>query len=93
MTQTLVKPMPLKERLRELRAAKGLTQMELAAAAGLTLSGVTQMEAGKIKNPRLDTLQALARVLGCTLDDLARGDDAPPAAPPPRRKGKKGGKP
>jgi transcriptional regulator with XRE-family HTH domain len=91
MTQTLVTPMPLKERLRELRQAAGLTQMELAAAAGLTLSGVTQIEAGKIKNPRLDTLQALAKVLGCTLDDLGQAD--PPAdAPPARRQRGKGGK-
>jgi DNA-binding XRE family transcriptional regulator len=98
MTQTLVRPMAFKDRLRALRKAAGVTQMGLAAAAGLTLSAVTQMEAGKILNPRLDTLRALARVLGCTLDDLGQnGDDdqagsepETPPEPPGRRQGKKG---
>jgi transcriptional regulator with XRE-family HTH domain len=79
MTQTLVVPMAFKERLKALRTAAGLTQMQLATAAGLTLSSVTQMEAGKVANPRLDTLQALAKALGCSLDDLGRNDDPPPA--------------
>jgi len=86
MTQTVVKPMAFKDELKRLRTAKGLTQMQLAAQAGLTLSAVTQMELGKVKNPRLDSLKALSRVLGCSIDDLAKDDggDEPP-------KGKKGG--
>jgi transcriptional regulator with XRE-family HTH domain len=77
--------MAFKDRLRELRVAKGLTQMQLAAAAGITLSAVTQMEIGKVTNPRLGTLKALAGVLGCTLDELAEGSGEPPPARKKRR--------
>jgi transcriptional regulator with XRE-family HTH domain len=77
MTVALVQAMAFKDRLRELRTAKGLTQMQLAAAAGLTLSSVTQMEIGKVESPRLDTLRKLAGALGCTLDEL--GGEDPPA--------------
>jgi transcriptional regulator with XRE-family HTH domain len=95
MTLTLVRPMPFKDRLRALRKEAGLTQMGLATAAGITLSAVTQMEAGKIGNPRLDTLKALARALGCTLDDLGQNDDQaePPAEATPEPAARKRRKP
>ncbi len=44
MAQSLVVPMAFKDRLKTLRKAADLTQMQLAAAAGLTLSAVSQME-------------------------------------------------
>ncbi len=78
MAQSLVVPMAFKDRLKTLRKAADLTQMQLAAAAGLTLSAVSQMEMGLIANPRLDTLKALAKALGCTLDELGQNDDEPP---------------
>jgi transcriptional regulator with XRE-family HTH domain len=81
--------MPIKERLKELRKAAGLSQMELARVSGLSLSIITQLEQGRADDPKLSTLKALARALGCTLDDLGQngGEETPP---PPRRK--KGGK-
>jgi transcriptional regulator with XRE-family HTH domain len=79
MTTTLVLPMAFKDRLKALRKAAGLTQMQLAVATGLTLSAVSQMEAGIIANPRLDKLKALAKALNCKIDDLAQnGGDEPP---------------
>ena len=80
MVMTLVKPMPFKDRLRKLRDAAGLTQQELAMRAGIALSAVSQMEAGKILDPRLSTLQALAAALGVGLLELAEGDEPPPGA-------------
>jgi transcriptional regulator with XRE-family HTH domain len=68
------------ENLKRLRAAAGLTQQQLAVAAGLSVSVVAHIERGHIPDPRASTLRALARSLGCTLDDLA-GDE-----PPLRRK-------
>ena len=85
MSLTLVKLMPFKDRLRELRKAAGLTQMDLASAAGVTLSAITQMEAGKIGSPRFDTIKALARALGCTLDDLAQEGKTTKAKRKPKR--------
>jgi transcriptional regulator with XRE-family HTH domain len=81
--------MPINDRLKELRAAAGLTQQQLAVAAGLSVSAVTQIEAGKIPDPRVGTLRKLARALGVTLDDLAP-DEEPLAEEPKKGRGRKG---
>lgn len=51
------------QRVRRLREARKLTQMKAAAAAGVTVTTVMRMEAGRIA-PRLDTVLALAAALG-----------------------------
>lgn len=66
----------IKDRLRELRTAAGKTQQELATAAGLSWSVIAQIEQGKTPNPRLDTLQALARALGVTVSRLIGEEEA-----------------
>jgi transcriptional regulator with XRE-family HTH domain len=76
--------MPVGDRLKELRKAKDLSQMDLARASGLSLSIITQLEQGRASDPKLSTLKALAGALGCTLDDLGQNDDAP--APKKARK-------
>jgi transcriptional regulator with XRE-family HTH domain len=77
--------MPIGERLKELRKAKGFSQMELARQSGLSLSIITQLEQGLTADPKLSTLKGLAEALGCTLDELARDDGgAAPAEAPPR---------
>jgi transcriptional regulator with XRE-family HTH domain len=80
--------MPIKDRLRELRTAAGLTQQELAVKAGLSMSAVAHLEGGRIPDPRLSTLKALARALGVSLDDLARDEGEEP--PKKTRKKAKG---
>ena len=52
------------------RSRAGLTQAELARRAGVPQSVVSDLENGKTLYPRLDTAMALAKVLGCTIDDL-----------------------
>lgn len=54
-----------------LKREKGLTNAQLAALSGVTLSTIDKITAGFNTNPKLDTLQALCRVLGCTLDDFS----------------------
>ncbi len=78
MTQGVL--MPIKDRVKELRTAAGLTQQALATAAGLSVSAVVQIESGKIPDPRVSTLRALAKALGVGLDELAGEEDAPPPA-------------
>ncbi len=51
-------------RLRELREAKGLTQSQLALAAGLSGGSVSNLEQGFRKTPSWETLQKLAGALG-----------------------------
>jgi DNA-binding XRE family transcriptional regulator len=51
------------------RRAAGITQEDLARAAGITTSTVQKIEAGK-QMPRLDTAAAITRVLRLKLADL-----------------------
>ena len=55
--------------LRELRTGAGLRQGDVAAAAGLSESAVSHLEAGR-RAPRPGTVAALARALGVTVSDL-----------------------
>jgi transcriptional regulator with XRE-family HTH domain len=59
--------------VKDLRAAAGLTQQELAVRAGLSVSVVSQIEQVTNADPRLSTLAALAGALGVSLDQLAGG--------------------
>ena len=63
---------PIGLNVKRLRAAAGLTQQELAVAAGLSVSIVSQIEQGSNADPRGSTLQALATVLNATVDELLR---------------------
>jgi transcriptional regulator with XRE-family HTH domain len=86
--------MPIGDRLKELRKAHPMTQQALATAAGLSMSVIIHIEAGRIPNPRLDTLRKLAKALGVTLDELAGGDEPEAEAeeppPEPKKKERKG---
>jgi len=66
---------------RELRLPK-LSQRELASQAGLSTGYICQLESGTIKQPALDTLEALAGVLECTVQWLAFGVGAGPKGLP-----------
>lgn len=67
----------LGDRLIELRQARGLTQENVAQAAGISRNHYQLLESGlgqrgerKPANPRLSTLIALSEVLGTSLPDL-----------------------
>ena len=60
-------------RLRARRFALGMTLAEVAAASGLSLPYVSNLERGR-GNPTLDALRSLARALQQSLPDLL-GDD------------------
>ncbi len=60
-----------------LRLAAGLTQSELADAAGVSRDAVGAAESGR-HDPHVSTLRALAAALGCRVDDLLN-DDRPAA--------------
>ena len=61
---------PYRLTLREWRATRGLTQFQLAAAAGVGLSSVTNIEAGR-QEPRISLAARLAQALGVTVGDIA----------------------
>lgn len=55
------------ERIRQLRTERGISQVELAERAGLIQPHVVRIEQGRY-SVGLDTLQAIAKALGCTVD-------------------------
>ena len=55
--------------IRKMRLARGLTQAKLAEALVVDTSTVTKWETGEAK-PRADKLPLLAKILGCSIDEL-----------------------
>ena len=60
--------------LRRLMKAAGYNQKSLALAAELNETAVRDFLKGRSKNPRIDTLDALAKTLRCLVSAL-RGND------------------
>lgn len=58
--------------LRELRIKRGISQNELARRAGVKQSVISYIENGRTKHPRIDTLTALAAVLGVSVEKLVK---------------------
>jgi transcriptional regulator with XRE-family HTH domain len=61
---------PIAEKLKALREAHGLTQQELAFQSGLSISIIAQIEQGGKVDPRISTVNALAKALGVGIQDL-----------------------
>jgi transcriptional regulator with XRE-family HTH domain len=79
-------------RLKRLREAAGISQVELAGRAGLHTYSIAKFEQGQ-REPSLESAQALAKALGvslATFDDVAfdeaQADKAPPRTPGRPRK-------
>jgi putative transcriptional regulator len=59
----------MRNRIKELRTAKGMTQEQLATAAGVRRETIVFLEQGKY-NPSLLLAHNVARTLGTTIDAL-----------------------
>ena len=55
------------------REKSGMSQQELAQALGVDQSAVCLWETGKTK-PRAKLLPTIAKILGCSIDDLLADD-------------------
>ena len=66
--------MELGEKLKTLRAERGLTQEQLAAKLYVSRTAVSKWETGG-GSPNLDSLQAIARLFDVSVDDLLSTDD------------------
>lgn len=62
------------EKIAEYKKKLGITSEELSKRSGVPLGTLNKILSGDTKDPKLGTLKAIARVLGCTLDDF---DDTP----------------
>jgi len=63
--------MTLGEKVRSLREARGLSQLELGRGLGHNYGQYAgKIERGETKNPTASTLRAIARTLDCTVSYL-----------------------
>ena len=56
------------EKIVEYKKKLGLTTEELSAKSGVPIGTLNKILSGQTKDPKLETLKSIARVLGCTLD-------------------------
>ena len=54
----------------EMRKKQGLSQNKLAKLSGVPQSVICDIESGKTKYPRVDTIAAIAKALGVSIGDL-----------------------
>ena len=66
--------MEFNEKLQELRKHTGLTQEELAELLFVSRTAVSKWESGR-GYPNIDSLKAIARFFGVTIDELLSGDE------------------
>jgi putative transcriptional regulator len=64
-------------RVKELRAARGWTQEQLAAAAGVSRQSINSIERNRYV-PSLELALTFARVFGCSTDEIFRLENEPP---------------
>lgn len=58
--------------IEHMRKQRNMTQSELAQLLGVSQANISQWETGEAM-PRADKLPELAKVFGCSIDDLYRG--------------------
>ncbi len=69
-------------RVRRIRLSQGLSQVQVAGWAGISLKTLQKIERGDIDRVRVWTFVALAGVLGCRAVDLVPAFLAVPHPPP-----------
>ncbi len=74
--------------VRQIRAARGLSQETLAVDAGVAAPYLSGIERGTV-NPTVDVLDRLAGALGVEIDALLRAYDTASSPPQPLRAGRK----
>lgn len=68
--------------LRQLKRQKKMTNKQLSQASGVPLGTINKLMSGVTDNPKLPTVQAIARALGTTVDGIAGSAVAPEEAAP-----------
>jgi transcriptional regulator with XRE-family HTH domain len=58
--------------LAEIRARRGISQNRLSKMSGVPQSVICDIERGKTKAPRIDTMMAIAEALGVKIDELVK---------------------
>jgi transcriptional regulator with XRE-family HTH domain len=75
--------MTLGQAIRAIRQGEGLSQKELAEAAGIDQSYLSMIESDQRRNPGMRIMSRLARALQVSMDDLAERAGYLPQPQPP----------
>lgn len=73
------------EIINQLKKQKGFTNEDLSSMSGVPKGTIDKITAGTTKDPKLETLKAIARVLNCSLNDF--GEEKSPSDSVPKAKG------
>lgn len=66
-----------KEKLNSHKIKKGLTNLKISQLTNIPISNIDKIFSGANKNPTLDTLQKIANILDCSIDDFIDYDKSP----------------
>jgi transcriptional regulator with XRE-family HTH domain len=58
------------KQIRIIRQNKGIKQNQLAAMCGLRQATLSNLETGRARNPKMETLERIAKALGVSIGDL-----------------------
>jgi len=59
------------EVIEQMKKKQGLTNEDLAKMSGVPKGTIDKITSGVTKDPKLETVKAIARALGCTIDDFS----------------------
>lgn len=71
--------MGIGDRIREMRKASGISQVQLSKLTGIAQSSISDIER-QTNNPSAITLQLIAKALGCSVADLIDTEKETPTA-------------
>lgn len=64
-------------KIKRIMKEKNIGNKALSELSGLPIGTLNKIIYGETKSPTLDNMQAIARALGCTLDDFVESDSDP----------------
>ncbi len=62
--------------VKKVREEIGISQAELARMSGVKQQNISKIESGENRNPGIETLNALAMAMGCSVVDLYKPETA-----------------
>jgi len=68
-------PKPLGSAIKDRRIAAGLTQDDMEKRTGYDQGFISRIERSKVRAPSIEVVAAIARALGCSMDDLLSETD------------------
>ncbi len=63
------------DKIAEFKKEMGLTNEELSNLSGVPKGTIDKILSGATKDPKLETLKAIAKVLNCSLDEFVDSED------------------